>query len=196
MSVITGSTGLEGAFSRMALQQQAERKPSKPAPSNGQGLTVHVMTATEEQELSKHVTSMIETKRKIAAADEMIARGKAGQAEARKEIEQGRALQQQGIALQQQGIALQQQGKAQAEEAKAKIAQDTAQIVKGLEGMVAVLSKMKEIHKANSASVQKIDALREKIIQYKNNLPQDVAAQKVRMQELKQEALLLSQSLK
>lgn len=182
MSVITGSTGLEGAFSRMALQQQAERKPSKPAPSNGQALTVHVMTAAEEQELSKHVTSMIETKRKIAAADEMIARGKAGQAEARREIEQG--------------IALQQQGKAQAEEAKAKIAQDTAQIVKGLEGMVAVLSKMKEIHKANSASVQKIDALREKIIQYKNNLPQDVAAQKVRMQELKQEALLLSQSLK
>ncbi len=175
MSVITGSTGLESAFSGMSLQQQAERKPSKPAPSNGQGLTVHVMTAAEEQKLSKHVTSMIETKRKIAAADEMIARGKAGQVEARREIEQG---------------------KAQAEEAKAKIAQDTAQIVKGLEGMVAVLSKMKEIHKANSASVQKIDSLREKIIQYKNNLPQDVAAQKVRMQELKQEALLLSQNLK
>ncbi|MBS0637147.1 MAG: hypothetical protein JSS12_06525 [Verrucomicrobia bacterium] len=52
MSVITGSTGLEGVFSRMALQQPTERKPSTPAPSNGQALTVHVMTAAEEQELS------------------------------------------------------------------------------------------------------------------------------------------------
>lgn len=168
MSVST--TGLEGSFARMQLQQ-----PAKPAPSNAQKATVHVLTPAEQRELDAQVGRIIETKRAIAAIDVKITQAQANQVEAKKEIAQG---------------------KAQAEHAKANQAQHTAQAVKGLETMASALFKMKEVYKANPAALVKIETLRTQILQFKDNLPQDPTAIQTRVQELKQAGLALQQSLK
>lgn len=190
MSMSTTATGLEGSFARMNLQQPT----SRPAPSKGQPGTVHVLSPAEQRELDAQVTKMIETKQKVAIIDAKIAQAQAKQAEAKKEMEQGRALQQQGKALQQQGKALQQQAQAQSEQAKVSLAAHTAQVVKGLEGMAAALSKLKEVNKANSAKVQQIDALQQQILQFKNNLPKDTEEMKRRMQEFQKLGMALMQN--
>lgn len=203
MSVST--TGLEGSFSRMQLQQ-----PAKPAPSNAQKATVHVLTPAEQRELNAQVGRIIEIKRTIADIDVKIAQAQANQVEAKKEIatgkaleEKGRALQAQGSALQAQGSALktqgkalQEQAKAQTEQTKANQAQHTAQAVKGLETMASALFKMKDVYEANPAALVKIETLRTQILQFKDNLPQDPTAIQTRVQELKQAGLALQQSLK
>lgn len=176
MSISTTATGLEGSFARMNLQPTQ----SRPAPSKGQPGTVHVLSPAEQRELDAQVTKMIETKQKVAIIDAKIAQAQAKQAEAKKEMEQGRALQQ--------------QGKAQAEQAKVSLAAHTAQVVKGLDGMAAALSKLKEVNKANTAKVQQIDTLQQQILQFKNNLPKDTEEIKRRMQEFQKLGMALMQN--
>lgn len=182
MSIST--TGLEGSFARMQLQQ-----PAKPAPSTAQKATVHVLTPAEQRELDAQVGRIIETKRAIAAIDVKIAQAQANQVEAKKEIARGKALQEQGRALIEQGTA-------QTEQTKSNQALHTAQAVKGLETMASALFKMKEVYKANPAALVKIETLRTQILQFKDNLPQDPTAIQTRVLELKQAGIALQQSLK
>lgn len=187
MSVSTTATGLEGSFARMNLHQS----PPRPAPSNAKQATVHVLSPAEQRKLDAQVVRMIETKQKVAIIDAQIAEAQANQAEAKKEIIRGRAMQQEGRAMQQEGKALKEQAQVQSEQAKANLAVHTAQVVKGLEGMAAALAKLKEVNKANLAKVQKIDALQREILQFKDNLPKDAALMKQRMQEFQQQGMAL-----
>ncbi len=180
------TTGLEGSFSGMRLQGNCPSVSNR-QPQNSQ-MTVRYMTAAEQQDIAARIENLktaeaklADARQKIAEGGAMIAQAKAGQAEARKEIETGRSQKE--------------QGKTQIDQAKANLAVLNGQTIKALDGIAGALLKMQEANKQNPAAVQRIDSLRQQVLQYKDNLPTDAAAQQKRMQELKQEATILVQSL-
>ena len=100
--------------------------------------------------------------------------------------------------MQEEGRRMQEVGRAQAAQAQANMAALTVQTQNGLQGMADALLRMKEMPKAKGdpATLAVIDALRDKILVYKDNLPTDAALRQKNMEALKVEAMTLMQRMK
>ncbi len=94
------------------------------------------------------------------------------------------------LAKQQQKLKLSKQ-----EQAKANMMSQKAEMAKALDGMATALLKMREIYKSNPQATVKIDGLRQQILQFKDNLPEDINAIQSRGEELKQQGIALAKSL-
>jgi len=132
-------------------------------------------------DLARKVNNLLIAKQQGADADKMIAEGSRIEAKSKH--------------LEAEGKRLEAEGKAEEEQAKAKIALAKANTIKGLEGMVTAVEKMQGVFKATPGAAEKIEAIRRKILQLKDNLPEQPMEQQRQMQALKQDYMLLVQSL-
>ncbi len=159
-------------FSRPYSQQSSSSTANKgqraypPAPQ-GQAATVRYMTAAEEEDLSRKVNNLLIARQQVADADKTIAEGK----------------------------RLQEEARAEAEKARAGMAQAKANTIRGLEGAAAGLEKMLGAIKNNPTATQKIEAIRQKILSAKDNLPDNPVEQQKLVLALKQESAVVIQSL-